>query len=368
MQGAGGITQHLRTRQGRGRDVAEDMKKIKSVFMVFLLIFASVYLNFLNLTRKRRRSKFVAPIAILALILDIVVLITYPLHVVFPLVVVLSTAAVKISDSIRATIFFPSLVFSFIIVLVNSADSTRPAAELAPMTVAFTSAAVSAVLVLVAQRLVMRFPNSKNPICGLLTCYSVLETKSLATIALTLAETPDIITSIAAVSLGVLGLVLARRFISTVLLSQFSVEYSSWSLMIIAFVASPVWVSAEGGDAVTLALSGAIAFMIRFMAVTPQTDSRPISDDPGPVVPLPLASSTVARSRKAAPLPTIELGRLDDPTSVPEEFKHSEFAVAVPWTAETSSVSEDPTIPLEHFVEMDIDEDELFNKISNSNV
>jgi hypothetical protein len=131
--------------------------------------------------------------------------------------------------------------------------------------------------------------------------------------------------------------------------------------------------SAQGGDAVTLALSSAIAFMIRLMVGTPHTDSRPISGDPAPAVPLPLASSTVARSRKAASLPTIELGRLDDPTSVPEEFKQSEFAVAVPSTSETSSVSEDPTvviptIPLEHFVEMDIDEDELFNKISNSNV
>lgn len=348
---------NLRAGRSRSEESAEDLRRMKSLFLWFVAITLSIFLNYTNLRRKRNRGGINFP-AFLAVIVDLAILLTLPVHALYPLLVVVSTVVTNVltsnpSSEPRPAVLVASLLTSatnlFVFPLPQNLDISG-----SRYLVYLNFAAAFCCMI---HFLIHRVSFLRNFFCGLLSASSAL--------AVNITSSNVYPHSLILTTIIVL---LSRRTVA-MNLRQINAEYASWSILSVTVIGNMLLQSST----MSLILSVTCGVAIRFLF---QPCARNLKQDqPAPITTVVTASS-MRRKNISGNFSAVELKQV---VTLTDEN--------IEWDANVPS-EQDSTIPpndsgavntrsssgvivvrsSDHLtvdsVELDEDEDEIFRRIT----
>ena len=327
---------------------------------MFAAIFVSVFLNFLALNKRRNKSVSFAPV--LALVIEVFVLLAFPVHATYPLLVTVSTCAVILSGSLgkqyqpRVPFLVACMLLSAIVAVSAMSSLEKVVTDNADTSTLLILQAVVVVVCVLATFLLKRtrfFFWLKNVIPAILTGLSVMIVKSVGRIV-SLNDSFGVSACMVVSSLAVLAVV--RKTMSTNV--QFSIQFASWSLAIVATAVSPVWtVSVADSTHVMPLLTSLInAYLLRHCLVGTAVakDKTDAAAEPEPI------ASTLSR-RKVIASSSIELKPVVHVDAGEFEVAVSGVSTASSSRTESLVISAQPAVTV---AEIESDEDEVFRRIT----
>ena len=333
---------NLRASRSRTDANDESLRHMKYFLVLFLSIFGSVFLNSLNFLARRVAN--ISLTAVLAFAVDAAIIIVYPPHLVFPLLVAISSifALSSAGRPLRQSVLVASCVLGFVVAL-----SIEPSVKYKPWMLKSVGQCVgvqigSLVLAFISHRGILA---RINFFCGglLLTC-SVMVMKS---IAVALQEK-----ALLSVPLGISGLailILLRRSMRLTLRNQVTAQYSSWSVLFVSLT----FFDPSIDRGFPLVLSILVAILLRFIVASPVATGVKLAEPDQPAQPVPMAAVTLTQRRKVI-------------TSTPDEVLEEDLPTASE-VSTTTVVIVKPVVSASMVeAEIDADEDEVFRRIANS--
>lgn len=273
------LSSNLRAgRSRRGESSADDLKRMKTMFVCFLGILVSIFINYVNLKRKRSGRR-ISISALLACLIDISLLVCFPLQAIYPLVVLLSTGAMLHAQASghQAEPRPAFLVIAILGSVTNALAFSQSPQSQEPSPFAsnlFLLVFVFSFTTLVAKK-IHRFLRFKAIICGVLSAFSAVA------VAVTSADF-----SIPSLILAILIVILSRRTVA-LHLHQISPEYAASAIFAEIFSCKSLNVMSSSND-VSIVLSLVCGLAVLFI-LKPNTNHQP----------QPIATSSCAVRKKA---------------------------------------------------------------------
>lgn len=359
-------TNHKGNRYGDG---AEELRTFRYLFMMFLLIAGSIFLNSLNLFVKRIPN--VSLTAVFALLADLSVIILFPVHFSSPLIVTLSAIAAlaQMGTPLRLSVAATCVLLSGVVALSLNPQTAYP--PLLGISDSYQAGVIQAFFLLMILATILqsrKFFQLGNFFAGILIASSV------AVVKVTWTCTSNQITAIGSILCvsGLILVLLARRTVRVTLKNRFTAEYASWTLIVSTIISSYT-----SQNFLISALSLIIAMMLRYTVNSPiqaeKAGTKQLGRDAEHTVHAAHVSTTLSR-RKGAALsgsqteePTagedltigpIELGDLPIPADAIPDTSTASSSIVVTCSTEVPSVV---TAPM-----YESDEDEIFRRIANN--
>lgn len=362
------LSANLRTNQkgNRSGDGSDELRTFRYLFMMFLLIAGSIFLNSLNLFVKRPPN--VSLTAVLALLADLAVIVCFPVHFTYPLIVTISAIAAlaQMGQPLRPPVAATCVLLAGVVTLsLNPQSSYPPLLGITDLYQAGILQAVHFFLILATMVQSRKFFQLGNFFAGILIASSV------AVIKVTWSSTSKELTlmgSLLCVS-GLILVLLARRTVRVTLKNRFTAEYASWTLCVSAIVSYE--------NFLITGLSLIVAVLLRYSVAAPVPVEKAATKQSAREAELTIHAAHVSTtlSRRKGPAistpPTeeattgedltvgpIELGDLPVPADTIPDASTASSSIVVTCSVDAPSLV---TAPM-----YESDEDEIFRRIANN--